>query len=87
MKMQRTVEKEIRVQTKDLAGDSRPQLSSGEQLDSPVTGIWKYAQDFGVKPSLVVMARRYFIFGIVGAGGSWSIWRRFSSCPTRACCT
>ncbi len=32
-------------------------------------GLWKFVIAFGVKPSLVIMARRYVNFGIVGATG------------------
>jgi putative flippase GtrA len=67
--VQLAVMKKDQIQAENLPVDSRPSLSSEARRDSSIIGIWKYAEDCGVNPLLVLMAKRYVIFGTVGASG------------------
>jgi dolichol-phosphate mannosyltransferase len=61
------MEEQNEVENGNIPSESRPQSSIGP--GPSVSGIWKYAQDLGVSPSLVLVAKRYMNFGIVGASG------------------
>jgi putative flippase GtrA len=67
--LQRIVIEKNQIRAENPADDCCPRLSSAAQGSPSMTGIWKYAQACGVKLSLVRMAKRYVIFGIVGASG------------------
>jgi putative flippase GtrA len=68
-RMERSVEKQSNGQSDEPPSGSLPQAAGGARGVSPRIRVWKYAQDCGVKPSLVLMARRFVVFGIVGASG------------------
>jgi putative flippase GtrA len=61
--IQRAVKKQHQIQDKDLPDELGPRCGPSR------TGICKYAEDLGINPALVLMARRYVNFGIVGASG------------------
>ena len=61
--------KQVPGQNEIVPGESRAQELETPQCLAPRTGLWKYAGDFSLNPTLVLMARRYLFFGIVGASG------------------
>jgi putative flippase GtrA len=69
MAMQSVAKKQGQVQNVNLPVDSGAQVLAAYRRGPSRTGIWKYLLYLGVNPSLVLIARRYACFGIVGAGG------------------
>ena len=67
--MRRVVKQQGQFQNENLSNDFVPQLPRHSSHTHSRTGLWKCAADWGVKTALVVMARRYLLFGIVGANG------------------
>jgi len=63
------MEEQSQAQSGNSLSNSKAQLSDASQSNPSISGIWKYAQDLGIKPSLLLLARRYVHFGIVGASG------------------
>jgi putative flippase GtrA len=67
--MRRAVERQHQVKNENPPDDSGPPLPHDSRYGPSRNGVWKYAECFGVNPSLALMARRYVNFGIVGAIG------------------
>jgi putative flippase GtrA len=65
----RTLKKQVLGQNENLPRDFGSLSPKDSQNDTPRTGLLKYAQDCGINASLVLMAKRYVYFGIVGASG------------------
>jgi putative flippase GtrA len=63
------MEEQSQAQSGNSLSDPHAQVPEASPSNPPLTGIWRYAQAFGVKPSLLLLARRYVHFGIVGASG------------------
>jgi hypothetical protein len=55
-----------------LPNDLGQELPSDAQCAPASTGIWKYAEDFGVNPALVLMARRYVQVSVLTFGAQIS---------------
>jgi putative flippase GtrA len=68
-RIQQAVKKQDQVQEENLPDAHGMRSPIDVRYGPPRTGIWKYAEDCGVNPSLVLMAKRYVNFGIVGASG------------------
>jgi putative flippase GtrA len=69
MERKRAVLKQGQGQEEKVAGEIGIQSLKDQRIVPMKTGIWKYAANRGINPDLLVLARRYVNFGIVGASG------------------